>query len=148
MVLPSGEELALTPSADDASLVRAELARAPELGTYRFVWADEAFATSALVEGAPPAYPEFVHPLDQGLWFPEREPVRWTWSGSAGLFDLRLFDAQGLLVRTLPDLSGSDAELRDAPSGPGTLELAATSGSSTSRVRWESCARILLSVTR
>ena len=149
IVLPSGEELALTPNGDAAPSTRVELASAPQEGTYRLRWGqDEAFTTSAVVSGALPPYPEFIHPIDQGVWFADREPVRWTWSGSAGLFALRLRDPQGTLLLSAPDLSGREADLLDAPSGAATLELCASSGASGARVRWESCTQILVSVAQ
>jgi len=147
VVLPDGQPLTLVVTPGDATLATAELQTSPGPGIYRFRNGEGGLlATSASLAGEPPNYPAFESPLDQGLLLPTHDAVRWTWNGTAGFFDLELYDGEGQSVLLLRDLSGRETSLEEAPSGPAFLEIRATSGSSAQRARWESSNRIMIVV--
>tara|TARA_R110002072_G_scaffold281995_2_gene444741 strand:+ start:182 stop:859 length:678 start_codon:yes stop_codon:yes gene_type:complete len=147
IVLPDGQEATLLLTAGEATLATAELESSPGPGIYRFRDGEGGLlTTSASLAGDPPNFPAFESPLDQGLLLPTHDAVRWTWTGTAGLFDLELYDNEGQSVLLLHDLSGRETTLEDAPSGPAFLEIRATSGSSAQRARWESSNRIMIVV--
>ena len=110
--LPGGEELEASSVDVGGASARFGLGSTPSEGIYRFRWsAEQGLVTSISVSGAPPPYPEFESPLDQGLYLPASEPVRWSWTGSAGLFDLELSDAQGSVLSVAKNLAGREADL-------------------------------------
>jgi len=147
VALPNGQAATLSPSPGNPSLLTATVETEPGPGIYSFRDSEgNLLSTSASLAGDPPQYPAFESPLDQGLLLPTHDAVRWTWEGSAGLFDLELFDAAGQSLILVSDLSGRETTLEDAPSGPAFLEVRATSGSSGQRARWESAARIMIVV--
>ena len=89
IVLPDGQEATLLLTAGEATLATAELESSPGPGIYRFRDGEGGLlTTSASLAGDPPNFPAFESPLDQGLLLPTHDAVRWTWTGTAGLFDL------------------------------------------------------------
>lgn len=147
VVLPDGRSRTLAAAPGDSTLVTSNLDSEPGPGVYRFRdSAGDLLTTSAVLTGAPPQYPAFESPLDQGLLLPNQDAIRWTWSGSAGLFDLELSDNEGRSLILVRDLSGRETTLETAPSGPAFLEVRATSGSAIQRARWESASRVMIVV--
>lgn len=144
--LPSGEELDL--KGDGSNRVLSALNAEPVAGAYTLLWEDPigTLRTRSFVVGQEfPPHVTIERPLDQALFNPELEDLRWTWPGSSPYFDVEVYSGSGELLLLRESAQVTALRLGAVKAlGRARLVVGAASGPTSASVRLESRSQLFV----